>query len=96
MRLFGTVYNDTVHPGDPYEFLSLLSKGNNMVSVQRNDILQEMASLVQDNDRLVDDLKGGNDFDPSFRRVTCSADHLTVKMKLRKLLRWSLKWHQRG
>jgi pyruvate,water dikinase len=69
MRLFGTVYNDTVHPGDPYEFLSLLSKGNNMVSVQRNDILQEMASLVQDNDRLADDLKGGNDFDPSFRSL---------------------------
>jgi pyruvate,water dikinase len=69
MRLFGTVYNDTVHPEDPYEFLSLLSKGNNMVSVQRNDILQEMASLVQDNDRLADDLKGGNDFDPSFRSL---------------------------
>jgi pyruvate,water dikinase len=66
MRLFGTVYNDTVHPGDPYEFLSLLSKGNNMVSVQRNDILQKMASHVQNNDRLADDLKEGNYSDTSF------------------------------
>jgi pyruvate,water dikinase len=69
MRLFGTVYNDTVHPGDPYEFLSLLSRGNNMVSVQRNDILQEMASHIQDNDRLADDLKQGNFFNPSFRSL---------------------------
>ncbi len=66
MRLFGTFYNDTVHPGDPYEFLSLLSKGNNMVSVQRNDILQEMASHVQDNDRLANELKEGNYSDTSF------------------------------
>ena len=66
MRLFGTVYNDTVHPDDPYEFLSLLSKGNNMVSIQRNDILQQMASRIQGNNRLTDQLKEGNYTDTSF------------------------------
>lgn len=66
MRLFGTVYNDTVHPEDAYEFLSLLSKGSNMVSIQRNDMLQEMASHIQENKRLTHDLKEGNYSDTSF------------------------------
>jgi pyruvate,water dikinase len=59
MRLFGTIYNDTIHPSDPYEFLTLLSTGN-MESLQRNDILQEMASQVRDNERLTHDLKEGD------------------------------------
>ncbi|UCE71348.1 MAG: hypothetical protein JSU99_08650 [Nitrospiraceae bacterium] len=68
MRLFGTVYNDTVHPEDPYEFLSLLSTGD-MVSLQRNDILQAMASHVRGNDSLMHDLKEGNFSNPSFRSM---------------------------
>ncbi len=59
MRLFGSVYNDTVRPEDPYEFLSLLRSGD-MVSLQRNDILQDMASAVRDSDRLYDALKKGD------------------------------------
>ncbi len=58
MRLFGTVYNDTVRPTDPYEFLSLLSIGD-MVSLQRNNILREMASYVHSDNKLHDDLKAG-------------------------------------
>jgi pyruvate,water dikinase len=63
MRLFGTVYNDTVHPSDPYEFLSLLSSGS-MLSIQRNGILQEMASRARGNTALLDDLKE-NDYSDS-------------------------------
>ena len=59
MRLFGTVYNDAVRPSDPYEYMSLLSTGD-MVSLQRNDILQEMASHIRDNDTLSHDLKAGD------------------------------------
>ncbi|UCE72039.1 MAG: hypothetical protein JSU99_01655 [Nitrospiraceae bacterium] len=59
MRLFGSVYNDTVHPKDPYEFVSLLRSGD-MVSLQRNDILQEMASAVRGSERLYDALKKGD------------------------------------
>ena len=68
MRLFGTVYNDTVHPPDPYEFLTLLSTGN-LVSLQRNDILQEMASYVLGNDRLLHDRKEGDYSDSAFRSL---------------------------
>ncbi len=68
MRLFGTVYNDTVHPPDPYEFLTLLSTGN-LVSLQRNDILQEMASHVRGNDRLIHELKEGDYSDSAFHSL---------------------------
>jgi pyruvate,water dikinase len=69
MRLFGTVYNDTMHPEDPYEFLSLLSQGKNMTSIQRNDILQEMASHVQNNSRLARNLKDGDYTDAAFNSL---------------------------
>lgn len=68
MRLFGMVYNETIHPQDPYEFVRLLSTGN-MVSLQRNDILQEMASHVQRNEVLSHDLKSGNYKDPEFQNL---------------------------
>ncbi|NPV46841.1 MAG: hypothetical protein HPY69_07775 [Armatimonadetes bacterium] len=41
-RLFGQVYNDTVRPDDPFEFISLLSSGG-LASLKRN---QAMAALV--------------------------------------------------
>jgi len=68
MRLFGTVYNDTVRPSDPYEFLSLLSTGD-MVSLQRNNILREMASYVHADNKLCDDLKAGIYTDVPFNRL---------------------------
>jgi pyruvate,water dikinase len=69
MRLFGTVYNDTIHPEDPYEFLSLLSMGNTMVSIQRNDILQDMASHIKRNNRLTQDLQEVNYSDTEFHSL---------------------------
>jgi pyruvate,water dikinase len=45
-RLFGQVYNDKMHPSDPYEFTDLL-KGTSMVSVRRNGMLIDMAEMVR-------------------------------------------------
>jgi pyruvate,water dikinase len=58
-----------MHPEDPYEFLSLLSQGKNMTSIQRNDILQEMASHVQNNSRLARNLKDGDYTDAAFNSL---------------------------
>jgi pyruvate,water dikinase len=66
MRLFGTIYNDTVHPEDPYEFLTLLGKGSNIISIQRNDILQKMASLTREKSSLVRALQSGDYSDAQF------------------------------
>lgn len=46
MRLFGQVYNDTLRPSDPYEFLKLLGNSN-LESLQRNRLLDEMAAMVR-------------------------------------------------
>jgi len=46
MRLFGQVYNDTMRPADPYEFLRLLGNSS-LESLQRNDRLEKMASMVR-------------------------------------------------
>jgi pyruvate,water dikinase len=45
-RLFGQVYNDTLHPADPYEFTDLLA-GAQMLSIQRNQALSELGALLQ-------------------------------------------------
>ena len=42
VRLFGQVYNDIVHPDDPYEFIDLLTQ-TQMASLERNKMLEEMA-----------------------------------------------------
>lgn len=68
MRLFGTFYNDTVHPSDPYEFLSLLSSGS-ILSLKRNEILQEMASRARGNTAILDDLKKHDYSDGIFRAL---------------------------
>ncbi len=46
VRLFGHVYNDTVNPVDPFEFVSLLGS-EDMLSVGRNRALQNLADLVR-------------------------------------------------
>jgi pyruvate,water dikinase len=51
IRLFGQVYNDTIRPDDPYEFVSLLT-GNEMVSLERNRLLIEMAEIVRNDQDL--------------------------------------------
>jgi len=46
MRLFGQVYNDVIHPTDPFEFMDLLV-GARMVSIERNQMLETMASWIR-------------------------------------------------
>ena len=43
MRLFGQLYNETMMPGDPYEFMKLLEH-QELISVRRNRELADLAS----------------------------------------------------
>ena len=45
-RLFGQVYNDVLHPNDPFEFIELLGDSD-MLSRQRNDQLLTMAGRLR-------------------------------------------------
>ena len=56
MRLFGQVYNDTVRPEDPYEFMTLLGQSG-LQSTQRNQLLSEMAHLIAEDPSLQTRLK---------------------------------------
>jgi len=46
VRLFGQVYNDTVRPEDPYEFMGLLS-ATPMQSLRRNAMLEQLAAMIR-------------------------------------------------
>jgi pyruvate,water dikinase len=56
MRLFGQFYNDTVRPEDPYEFMDLLESGQ-LKSLERNQKLGEMASMIRKDQPLAIRLK---------------------------------------
>jgi phosphoenolpyruvate synthase/pyruvate phosphate dikinase len=56
MRLFGQFYNDVVRPEDPYEFMDLLESGQ-LKSLERNQKLEEMASMVRKDPPLALSLK---------------------------------------
>lgn len=60
MRLFGRVYNDTVRPHDPYEFMDLM-RSSNMLSIQRNSGLEHLASLVRQSPALAVALRYGKE-----------------------------------
>jgi pyruvate,water dikinase len=59
-RLFGQVYNDTIRPEDPYEFMDLLVS-TEMMSLDRNQRLEEMAELVRENPPLKEQLRKGQE-----------------------------------
>jgi pyruvate,water dikinase len=67
-RLFGQVYNDAVNPSDPYEFTELLGTGE-LVSMERNRMLEDMASAIRENPELAQGLREGDasQVDPGFR-----------------------------
>ncbi len=46
VRLFGQVYNDTVRPDNPYEFMDLLG-ATPMTSLERNQMLEDLASAIR-------------------------------------------------
>jgi pyruvate,water dikinase len=58
IRLFGQVYNDALHPDDPYAFTDLLT-GTEMASLARNRALEQMAAMIRDDAQLADALREG-------------------------------------
>ena len=62
VRLFGQIYNDAVQPDDPYEFIDLLTN-TDMASIERNNMLMEMATIIRGDDHLMEKLKQGDDSD---------------------------------
>jgi phosphohistidine swiveling domain-containing protein len=58
MRLFGQVYNDTLKPDDPFEFMGLLGSSR-LLSIERNRLLAEVARRIRRNPQLMHALKSG-------------------------------------
>jgi len=56
IRLFGQVYNDVLHPDDPYAFMDLLTD-TEMASLARNRALEQMAATIRNNPRLAKGLR---------------------------------------
>ena len=67
IRLFGQIYNDAVHPEDPYEFVDLLTR-TEMASLERNQMLALLANMVRNNQALEKALRAGQTkrLDPQF------------------------------
>ena len=67
VRLFGQVYNDTIQPEDPYEFVDLLTN-TEMASLERNQFLEALADMIRKNQSLAKDLAAGQyaGLDPQF------------------------------
>ena len=51
VRLFGQIYNDAIRPEDPYEFVDLLTRSE-MASLERNQMLGDLANQVRNNPSL--------------------------------------------
>ena len=60
LRLFGEFYNDLLKPEDPHEFINLLHS-DDLLAVQRNRQLREMAELLRKDHRLLQQLKDGRE-----------------------------------
>ena len=73
IRLFGQVYNDTVQPEDPYEFVQLL-QATRLQSLERNRMLTDLAVMIRQNPRIAESFATGyagdfdRDFDELFQR----------------------------
>ena len=62
VRLFGQYYNDAMQPDDPYEFMNLLTQ-TKMKSLERNRLMEELASMVRQDRQLFERLKAGEPLD---------------------------------
>ena len=60
MRLFGRVYNDTLRPHDPYEFMDLLRSAD-MLCIERNARLEHLAEQVRQSPALANALRDGRE-----------------------------------
>jgi pyruvate,water dikinase len=70
MRLFGQIYNDKLKPENPFEFMDLLGDAN-MISVQRNRMMESLVRWVRRNPRLAESMRRGRreGMDPGFLRA---------------------------
>lgn len=59
VRLFGQFYNDVVRPEDPYEFVRLLG-ATEMESLERNRMMEDMASRIRSNPLLRKQIESGD------------------------------------
>ncbi len=62
IRLFGQYYNDAMRPDDPYEFMNLLTQ-TKMKSLERNQLMEDLASMVREDGQLFERLKAGEPMD---------------------------------
>jgi phosphoenolpyruvate synthase/pyruvate phosphate dikinase len=62
VRLFGQVYNDTLRPENPYEFVDLLVH-TDMISLQRNRSLEQLAAAVRRDPSVAQALRAGRTAD---------------------------------
>ena len=62
VRLFGQSYNDAMRPDDPYEFMNLLTQ-TKMKSLERNQLMEELASMVREDRQIFERLKAGEPLD---------------------------------
>jgi len=62
VRLFGQYYNDAMRPDDPYEFMNLLTQ-TKMISLERNQLMEQLASMVREDRQLFERLKAGEPLD---------------------------------
>ncbi|MDH3963799.1 MAG: hypothetical protein OEV25_10325, partial [Deltaproteobacteria bacterium] len=89
IRLFGQVYNDAVRPSDPYEFMDLLG-ATEMMSLERNRRLENMAAMIRGDSNLSDSLSNLSnpqpdhpfslaleDFTDKFGDLSCSEELCT-------------------
>ena len=51
VRLFGKVYNDTVKPEDPFEFVTLL-RPKKLASLERDKLIEGLAEIIKENPEL--------------------------------------------
>jgi pyruvate,water dikinase len=67
VRLFGQIYNDAMHPKDPYEFVDLLTR-TDMASLERNQMLGDLANQVRNDPSLAEALSSGQteNLEPQF------------------------------
>lgn len=77
MRLFGQVYNEVMTPEDPYAFMALL-KDQNLISIQRNRLLAELAGDLRGRPERIRALKRNDPdaLDAAFRQRLEAFIHL--------------------
>ena len=71
VRLFGKVYNDTVKPSDPFEFVDLL-RPEKLESLERDRLMEGLAEIVRKNPQVREPVLSGR-FDeieqPEFKKL---------------------------